>query len=70
MFIASDDICEKLGSSQQSTGNCVGLFQTTYNNQVDDPQWGQANKLGTYTNIDSGQNVTIKGTFLPQPAAT
>ncbi len=63
MFIASDDICEKLGSQQKSTGNCVGNFQSTYNNQVDDPQWEQANKQGTYENINYGQNLTIKGTF-------
>ena len=63
MFIASDDICEKIGSQQQSTGNCVGNFQSTYNNQVDDPQWGQANKVGTYENINFGQVLTIKGSF-------
>ena len=63
MFIASDDICEKLGTQQKSTGNCVGNFATTYNNQVDDPQWQQANKQGTYENIDYGQVLTIKGTF-------
>jgi len=63
MFIASDDICETIGKPQQSTGNCVGVFASTYNNQIDDPQWQQANKLGTYENMNYGQNLTIKGTF-------
>jgi len=63
MFIASDDICETIGKPQQSSGNCVGLFRTTYDNTTDDPQWGQANKLGTYENINYGQVLTIKGNF-------
>ncbi|MGA2702540.1 MAG: DUF1559 domain-containing protein [Isosphaeraceae bacterium] len=65
MFIASDDICEVIGTPQQSTGNCVGNFRSgsTYSNLTDDPQWQQANKLGTYENINYGQVLTIKGTF-------
>ncbi len=63
MFIASDDICETIGKPQQSTGNCVGLFRTTYINISDDPQWGQANKLGTYENVNYGQVLTVKGSF-------
>jgi len=63
MFIASDDICEKLGSQQKTTGGCATNFRTTYDNTTDDPQWQQANKLGTYENINYGQVLTIKGSF-------
>jgi len=63
MFIASDDICEKIGSQQKSTGACNTNFGTTYQNTTDNSQWGQANTVGTYENIDYGQVLTIKGTF-------
>jgi len=63
MFIASDDICEVIGTSQKSTGACSKNFRTTYDNTTDDPQWQQANKLGTYENINYGQVLLIKGSF-------
>jgi prepilin-type N-terminal cleavage/methylation domain-containing protein/prepilin-type processing-associated H-X9-DG protein len=63
MFIGSDDICEQIGTQQKSTGNCVGNFQPAYNNQVDDPQWSQANKLTTFENVGYGHNLTTKGIF-------
>ncbi len=63
MFIASDDICEVIGTPQKSTGACSTNFRTTYVNTTDDPQWQQANKLGTYENINYGQVITIKGSF-------
>ncbi len=67
MFIGSDDICEGIGSQQKSTGNCTGLFAggvpANYSNLTDDPQWQQANKLGTFENINYGQNLTIKGSY-------
>jgi len=62
MFIGSDNICEA-GGGPTGTGNCVGLFQSVYNNSSDDPQWQFSNKVGSYENLGYGQILTLKGTF-------
>jgi prepilin-type processing-associated H-X9-DG protein len=62
MFLASDDVCET-ALPQKSTGACFSSFRSTYDNTTDDPQWQNANRLGTYENINYGGNLTLKGTF-------
>jgi prepilin-type processing-associated H-X9-DG protein len=57
MFTGSDYICG-------TTAGCYASFTaTTYSNTADNPQWGYANRIGSYSNMNYGQLLTIKGTF-------
>jgi prepilin-type N-terminal cleavage/methylation domain-containing protein/prepilin-type processing-associated H-X9-DG protein len=59
LFIGSDNVCESNGSCYQG-----GLMpQTVGLDQADGPMWSFANKLGTFENINYGQNLTTKGSF-------
>jgi prepilin-type processing-associated H-X9-DG protein len=54
-FIGAPAVC---GSS----GNCIsGTLQAQ--GEIDGPAWQYANKLGTYENINFGQNLSMEGSF-------
>jgi prepilin-type N-terminal cleavage/methylation domain-containing protein/prepilin-type processing-associated H-X9-DG protein len=55
LFMGSDDVCESNGSCYQG-----GLMPQS---QVDGAMWAFANRVGTYKNINFGQNLTIEGSF-------
>jgi prepilin-type N-terminal cleavage/methylation domain-containing protein/prepilin-type processing-associated H-X9-DG protein len=55
MFIGPPAVCG-------SGGNCIGGTLQPQG-EVDGPGWALANRVGTYENIDFGQNLTIKGSF-------
>ena len=58
MFIGSDDICST------SSGN--GLCSTAINysgGDTDSAAWGAANLVGTYKNLNFGENLSLKGRF-------
>lgn len=65
MFIGSSWVCS--GGSAVASGsklNCMGgmgMLQPTGDN--DGPGWAFANKVGTYSNINYGQNLTLEGSF-------
>jgi len=56
MFTGPDIICG-------ATGTCVGQFNTSFSNTIDDGNWGVSNRVSTYSNINYGQQLTVKGTF-------
>ena len=62
MFTGSDFICG-------ATSTCYTLFNGLYTaspttfNTADLTQWSYANRIGSYSNINYGQLLTIKGTF-------
>ncbi len=65
MFIGSSWVCS--GGTTVAAGaslNCTGgqsMLQPTGDN--DGPAWSFANKVGTFSNINYGQNLTLEGSF-------
>jgi prepilin-type N-terminal cleavage/methylation domain-containing protein len=64
MFVASDNVCTKGGTSSP---NCsvVGDLNPSLGS-VDGPGWIRANYNGMYENINYGRNLTVEGAF-PYP---
>jgi prepilin-type processing-associated H-X9-DG protein len=62
MFIGSDNICAKTTIGGTPT-QCYTSFGTTKVADSDNPAWRAANMVGTYENINYGQNLSIKGSF-------
>ena len=58
MFNGSPWIC---GGTQACHTNFGAI--TSYSNTVDNAAWAAANKIGTFQNINYGQNLTIKGSY-------
>ncbi len=56
LFIGPPSIC---GSS----GQCINGMLQPQSGNVDGPGWALANQVGTYANINYGQNLSIKGSF-------
>jgi prepilin-type N-terminal cleavage/methylation domain-containing protein/prepilin-type processing-associated H-X9-DG protein len=56
MFNGSQLICG-------ATGTCATAFGTATNPPTDAGTWSFANKIGTFGNINYGQNLTQKGTY-------
>ncbi len=65
MFIGSSWVCS--GGSAVASGstlNCmVGQNMLQPTGDYDGPGWAFANKVGTYSNINYGQNLTLEGSF-------
>ena len=65
MFIGSSNVCSTTApittSSKLDCTLGVSLLQPTGDN--DGPTWAYANKVGTYENINFGQNLTLDGSF-------
>jgi len=65
MFIGSSNVCSPTAPITTTTKlDCTlgtTLLQPT--GDVDGPAWAYANKVGTYTNINFGQNLTLDGSF-------
>lgn len=64
MFIGSDNICAANPAGTTPT-NCyqAGAFSTGSVADIDNQAWKRANQVGTYENINYGQNLSIKGSF-------
>jgi prepilin-type processing-associated H-X9-DG protein len=63
MFIGATNVCSGATALAAGTGvDCsTGILQS--NNDVDATNWAYANKVGTYANINYGQNLTNEGYF-------
>ena len=55
MFMGSDEVC--------APGGCLGGQLQGTGGDTDGPGWANANKQGTYSNINGGTNLTVKGSF-------
>jgi len=64
-FIGSSNVCSTTVPITAGTKlDCTlgqALLQPT--GDIDGPTWKNANKVGTYTNVNFGQNLTIEGSF-------
>ena len=56
MFIGPPDVCG-------ADGQCISGMLQPDSGGNDGPGWAQANRVGTYENINYGQNLTIEGSF-------
>ena len=56
MFFGPPSVCG-------TAGQCIGGMLQPQAGNVDGPGWALANHVGTYANINFGQNLTIEGSF-------
>jgi prepilin-type N-terminal cleavage/methylation domain-containing protein/prepilin-type processing-associated H-X9-DG protein len=62
MFTGSDNICASTAAGATPT-TCYTAFGTTGAADVDKSAWAMANTIGTFENINYGQNLSVKGSF-------
>jgi prepilin-type processing-associated H-X9-DG protein len=67
MFIGSSSVCGVPATTDCTAGQLAPASVTsgagTASGDLDGPGWSFANKIGTFTNINFGQNLTIEGSF-------
>jgi prepilin-type N-terminal cleavage/methylation domain-containing protein/prepilin-type processing-associated H-X9-DG protein len=64
-FIGSSNVCSTtIPITASTTLNCTaGVSLLQPNADIDGPTWANANRTGTYENVNFGQNLTIEGSF-------
>jgi prepilin-type processing-associated H-X9-DG protein len=68
MFIGSSNVCSTTipvtpGSHLDCTNGGAGQAMLAPTGDIDGPTWAFANKVGTFSNIDYGQNLTLDGGY-------
>lgn len=65
MFIGSDNICASNDAGATNPTQCYqnNAFGTGGTADIDNTAWRRANLVGTYENINYGQNLSIKGSY-------
>jgi prepilin-type N-terminal cleavage/methylation domain-containing protein/prepilin-type processing-associated H-X9-DG protein len=68
MFVGSDNICGGGSGNCLDTSSDHSLAPVAGPPQADGPGWSYANRVGTFENINFGQNLADEGTF-PYPSS-